>query len=82
MGEQRLGQSRAGIGLTGSFCTYDRVFAALEETASRHPGIDYTFVLSYHAQTISCRFCAPEDTLARIKKLSLHAPITDIAAAE
>jgi len=80
--EQGLERIRAGIGLTGSFCTYDSVFAALEEIKRNHPGIDLTFVLSYHAQSISCRFCAPEDTLARIESLSPRPPVADIAAAE
>ena len=80
--EQGLGRVRAGIGLTGSFCTYDSVFGALEEIVHESPELDLTFVLSYNAQTLCCRFCTPEDTCARIGRLSCRPPITDIAAAE
>ena len=80
--EQGLGRVRAGIGLTGSFCTYDCVFEALEEIARQSPEFDLTFVLSHNAQSVCCRFCTPEDTLARIGRLSCRPPITDIAAAE
>lgn len=75
-------QIRAGIGLTGSFCTYASVLDALARLKERHPGMDLTFVLSCHAQTLSSRFGTPEETLARIGQLSPHAPVTSIPQAE
>ena len=77
-----LEQLRAGIGLTGSFCTFDCVFEGLKKIREDYPGIDYTFVLSYHTQQVTNRFAAPEETAARATELSGHEPITSIAAAE
>jgi dipicolinate synthase subunit B len=77
-----LEQIRAGIGLTGSFCTFSGIFDSLEQLKADYPGIDLTFVLSYHVQSLCCRFCTPEDTLARASCLSARAPITTIPQAE
>jgi len=77
-----LEQVRAGVGLTGSFCTFSCVFESLEEIKAKWPGIDLTFVLSEHVQALSCRFCAPEETLARAKILTANEIITTIPQAE
>ena len=73
---------RAGIGLTGSFCTFADVFASLEQLKQTCPGIDYTFVLSYNTQQLSTRFGSPQDTFTRLGGLSDKAPITTIGDAE
>ncbi len=77
-----LEQIRAGIGLTGSFCTFDCVFETLTDIKERCPAIDLTFILSYHVQELSNRFCTPEETLANIARLSAHAPILTIPQVE
>ena len=73
---------RAGIGLTGSFCTFDCIFESLEILKAETPGLDLTFVLSYHVQTLLNRFCAPEETLFRAESLSEHELILTIPQAE
>jgi len=77
-----LEQVRAGIGLTGSFCTFASIFESLEKLKAEAPGLDLTFVLSYHVQTLRNRFYGPEDTLAQAKRLSAHGVITTIPQAE
>ena len=77
-----LEQVRAGIGLTGSFCTFSCVFESLEKIKEDAPGIDLTFVLSHHVQTLPNRFCTPEGTLKRCESLSDHDPSLTIPQAE
>jgi len=77
-----LEQVRAGIGLTGSFCTFGCVFESLEKLKADCPGIGLTFVLSYHVQTLPNYFCTPEDTFIRAERLTAHEIITTIPQAE
>ena len=73
---------RAGIGLTGSFCTFKSVFDSLEEMLYNGPGIELTFVLSYHVQQLASRFGTPEETLDRVRLLSQRPPLMTIPEAE
>ena len=77
-----LEQIRAGIGLTGSFCTFSSIFESLEKMKAGYPDIDLTFVLSHHVQTLRSRFGTPEETLSRINALTPHEPLTTIPQAE
>ena len=77
-----LEQARAGIGLTGSFCTFEAVFEQLTKIRADYESLALRFVLSHHTQLLPNRFCNPEETLARINTLSDHTPITTITAAE
>jgi len=79
MGLERI---RAGIGLTGSFCTFASVFESLDEIKKNHPGIEFTFVLSDNVQALPNRFCAPAETFARAEGLSAHEIVTTIPQAE
>lgn len=82
MGKLELEHTRAGIGITGSFCTIKAVFDTLSQIKTESPGIDYTFVTSEHVQRISSRFGTPEDTEKRIRALSPRPPVTTIDQAE
>jgi len=75
-------QTRIGIGLTGSFCTFEAVFTALQQLRDDYPGMQLRFVLSYHTQQVQNRFSPPEETLARIATLTEHKPICTIDTAE
>jgi len=77
-----LEQARAGIGLTGSFCTFSCVFEGLEKIKKDCPGLDLTFVLSHHVQILPNRFCSPEETLTHVGKLSEREPVRTIPDAE
>lgn len=69
-----------GIGFTGSFCTYEKVFHALEEL--KQTGASLLPVFSDHAATIDSRFGSSQEFLARARELTEKEPITTIPQAE
>lgn len=69
-----------GIGFTGSFCTYEKIFHALEEL--KKTGAKLLPVFSLNASTLDSRFGSSASFLARAQELTGHAPITTIPAAE
>lgn len=69
-----------GIGFTGSFCTYEKVFHALEEL--KQTGASLLPVFSDHAATIDSRFGSSQEFLARARELTGKEPITTIPQAE
>jgi len=75
-------QPNIGIGLTGSFCTFESVFSTLQQLRKEKPNLPLQFVLSYHTQQLQNRFSPPEQTLQRIAALSELPPIYTINAAE
>ncbi|MCL2446289.1 MAG: dipicolinate synthase subunit B [Oscillospiraceae bacterium] len=75
-------QTKVGIGLTGSFCTFEAVFNALQQLRDDCPDMLLQFVLSYHTQQVHNRFSPPENTLQRCAALSKSPPILTIDAAE
>jgi len=79
MGQQHV---RIGVGLTGSFCTFDTIFDCLAQIKANYEGLQLRFVLSYHTQQLHNRFTTPNEVLSRITKLTDHAPIMDIPTAE
>lgn len=66
--------------MTGSFCTFERVFeeiaSLLEEKANIYP------VLSFNSQTINSRFGNAEDFYNKLKEMTGRTPITTIEDAE
>ena len=71
---------KIGIGLTGSFCTFEKTFQLLEQL--KEEGAIVTTVFSPLSQTIKCRFGNGEDFLKRAYEITGKAPITTIAGAE
>ncbi|MEG0962144.1 MAG: dipicolinate synthase subunit B [Lachnospiraceae bacterium] len=69
-----------GIGFTGSFCTYEKIFQTLEEL--KDTGASLLPVFSHHAATLNSRFGSSEEFLARAKVLTGKDPITTIPQAE
>lgn len=69
-----------GIGFTGSFCTYEKVFHALEEL--KQTGASLLPVFSDHAATIDSRFGSSQEFLTRARELTGKEPITTIPQAE
>ena len=69
-----------GIGFTGSFCTYEKVFAALQEL--KKTGANLLPVFSTHAATLDSRFGTCKDFLMRAKELTGNEPIVTIPDAE
>lgn len=75
-----LSGKRIGFAFTGSFCTYDKVFQALESLCKTEAII--TPIFSFQAQMIDSRFGKAQDFLTRAKEITGHNPITTIEEAE
>ncbi len=75
-----LEQKKIGIALTGSFCTYEKMFTEVKKLTEA--GAEVYPILSNASQTIKNRFGNPLDYLARIKAITGNEPITCIADAE
>ncbi len=74
--EQKI---RLGFALCGSFCTFAKVIAEMEELAKTY---DITPIMSKGAATIDSRFGKAEDFIAKITEICGKAPITTIEGAE
>jgi len=75
-----LNSKNIGIALTGSFCTYDKVFHEIENLIEEHANIYPIF--SFSSQTINSRFGNASDFLKKIKYMTGNDPITTIETAE
>ncbi|MBQ4522346.1 MAG: dipicolinate synthase subunit B [Lachnospiraceae bacterium] len=71
---------KIGIGLTGSFCTFEKTFQLLKQL--KEEGAIVTTVFSPLSQTIKCRFGNGEEFLERAYEITEKSPITTIAGAE
>ena len=69
-----------GVALTGSFCTFEKTFAVLEELAGA--GANLYPILSDSSQKISSRFGTPDLYLERIRTVTGREPILSIETAE
>lgn len=71
---------KIGVALTGSFCTFEKVFSELQKL--KDSGAELYPIFSDATQTISCRFGNPEGYLEKIKTITGREPITRIETAE
>lgn len=69
-----------GVALTGSFCTFDKMFTQLQKLTEA--GANVCPILSDSSQTIQSRFGTPEGYLEKIKKITGRSPILRIEEAE
>lgn len=69
-----------GIALTGSYCTFDKVFPQMEKLIIENASV-YT-IFSERAQATDTRFGLAGDFLKRAKEITGNKPITTIAEAE
>ena len=65
-----------GIGFTGSFCTYEKIFSALEEL--KKTGASLLPVFSLNASQLNSRFGTSSSFLERARELTGKEPITTI----
>ena len=70
---------RIGLALTGSYCTYDKALAALEDLAQRH---DVTALMSESAYWTDTRFGDAADFVRRLGQLTGKPVLHSIAEAE
>lgn len=71
---------KVGIAITGSFCTFDKVFEQIEHLTQAKADV-YT-IFSECAQSTDTRFGKAESFLKRAEECTGHAPITTITEAE
>ena len=71
---------KVGIALTGSFCTFEKMFSELEKLTAA--GADVYPILSNASQTIESRFGKPDTYVIKIKEITGREPITSIEGAE
>lgn len=69
-----------GIALTGSFCTYDKIFAEMKLLADM--GANLYTIFSFNAATIDTRFGNSADFIKLAQEITGKPPITTIAKAE
>ena len=75
-----LNGKKVGIALTGSFCTFEKMFTELEKLAGA--GADVYPILSNASQGIQSRFGKPDTYVIKIKEITGRDPITSIEGAE
>lgn len=75
-----LAGKNIGLGLTGSFCTYDKIFTELENLIKEKANVQTIF--SDASQVIDSRFGKAEDFLKKAYDITGNKPIVTIAEAE
>ncbi len=71
---------KIGIALTGSFCTFDKIFEELEKLTAT--GAEVYTIFSNASQQISSRFGKPEDFMKKAEEITGRKPICTIEGAE
>ena len=71
---------KIGVAITGSFCTFEKLFDQLK--ILKDAGADITPITSIATQTIDSRFGTPQKYLERIKEITGKYPIEKIQDAE
>lgn len=71
---------KVGVALTGSFCTFEKMFTELEKLTAA--GADVYPILSNASQSIQSRFGKPDTYVIKIKEITGREPITSIEGAE
>lgn len=69
-----------GIAFTGSFCTYEKIFEAVQRLAEE--GAELYTIFSDHASSMDTRFGSCEEFLNRAREVSGREPIITIPGAE
>lgn len=71
---------KVGIALTGSFCTFDKIFVELQKLTEA--GAEVYTIFSDASQKISSRFGTPEEFMKRAEEITGRKPILSIEEAE
>ena len=71
---------KVGFALTGSFCTFRKAMAALEQVRARYG--DVTAIVSEHSASTDTRFGAAHDFMREMERLCARRVISTVAGAE
>ena len=74
-----MNKKRLGVALCGSYCTYGKLFPALEGLAEEYELVP---IMSDTAAETDSRFGTAAEHLSRLSELCKAAPVTDIVSAE
>ncbi|NYB75015.1 dipicolinate synthase subunit B [Sedimentibacter hydroxybenzoicus DSM 7310] len=75
-----LSGKNIGIGITGSFCTFDKIIPPITKLKELEANVSTVF--SDNAKSCDTRFCEAEDFLKLVYQLTGNEPITTIVDAE
>lgn len=64
-----MDKTRIGLALTGSYCTFEKTFAALEELREKY---DIIPIMSENASGVDTRFGKADDHIRRLEELCAH----------
>lgn len=73
-------EKKIGIALTGSFCTFEKMFTELQKL--KDAGADIYPIMSDASQTIDSRFGKPDTYVTKVKEITGKEPIISIPGAE
>lgn len=73
-------KTTVGFALTGSFCTFDKALAQMEELVRR--GFDVLPILSYCAAEMDTRFFTAREVKQRVEAITGRAPLCTLQAVE
>ena len=76
----KLKGKKVGVALTGSFCTYEKVFVQLRKL--KQEGAEIVTIFSNASQTIDSRFGSPEDFMKEAEEITGSRPLLTISQAE
>jgi dipicolinate synthase subunit B len=76
----KLNNLNIGVALTGSFCTFDKIFVELENLIKEGAKV-YT-IFSYASQNIDCRFGKSSDFIQKAESITQNKPILTLEEAE
>lgn len=71
---------KIGVAVTGSFCTFDKIFAELEKLVEL--GAEVFTIFSNSSQSVESRFGVPADFLEKAKEITGKEPMLSIEDAE
>ena len=75
-----LKDKKIGVAITGSFCTFDKIFIELEKLVEQ--GAEVYTIFSNNSQKIESRFGSPVDFMQKAKEITGREPILTIEGAE
>ena len=76
----KLKGKKVGVALTGSFCTYEKVFVQLRKL--KEEGAEIVTIFSNVSQTIDSRFGSPQDFMKEAEEITGSRPLLTISQAE
>ena len=71
---------KVGVAITGSFCTFDKVFKELERIVGK--GAEVTTIFSNASSSVNCRFGSYKEFLQKAEEITGNPPMMTLQEAE